>query len=74
MDHISHMICEQFEAAEAEKIYGNMIEHIEKVVIIKALEHSCGNQIVAARLLGLHRNTLHNKIKKFRIDVGRFKK
>ncbi|MFH1857892.1 MAG: helix-turn-helix domain-containing protein [Candidatus Omnitrophota bacterium] len=44
------------------------------MLIEKALKFSFGNQIMASRLLGLNRNTLHTKIKKFNIDVWRFKK
>ena len=50
------------------------MDRIEKMAVIKALERSEGNQIMAAKILGVHRNTLSNKIKKFNIDVGSFKR
>ena len=43
------------------------------MIIEKILERSDGNQVMAARILGLNRNTLHKKIKKLNIDVQRFK-
>ena len=50
----------------------NLIESVE--LIEKALERSYGNQVMAAKMLGLNRNTLHTKIKKFYIDIRRFKR
>lgn len=55
-------------------LYADMVGRVEKAVIIKALQYSYGNQVEAAKILGVHRNTLHNKIKKFHIDVISFKK
>jgi len=74
MGNISDILYEKFEPVNADKIYGNMITYIEKIVIKEVLERTNGNQLAAAKRLGLHRNTLHNKIKKFKIDVRRFKK
>jgi DNA-binding protein Fis len=68
------MIDRDLYAVDVEKTYGNMMNHVEKIVIAKALEFSGGNQVAAAKLLGIHRNTLYNKIKKLNIDVGRFKR
>lgn len=73
MDDVSNIIDEQFYNINNGRVYGNIIDHIEKMIIIKALERSYGNKIAAARILGLHRNTLSNKIKKLNIDAGRFK-
>lgn len=54
-------------------IYSAVIEEIEKALIEAALEGSSGNKIAAAKILGIHRNTLHMKVKKLRINVDRFK-
>jgi len=67
-------IDEQFYTINIGQSYGNIINDIERIAIMRALERSCGNQVAAAKILGLHRNTLRNKIKKFNIDVGRYKK
>jgi DNA-binding protein Fis len=71
---MDNIINEYFYTVAAGHIYAHIINHIEKMVIVKALERSYGNQIAAAKLLGLHRNTLNSKIKKLNIDVGRFKR
>lgn len=74
MDNISDIINECFYVPDTGKIYNNIINNIDRIVIIKALERSRGNQIKAAKILGLHRNTLSAKIKKLNIDIWRFKK
>ncbi len=74
MDNISDIVDKNFYAVDTGKVYTSMVNRVEKIVIVKALECSYGNQLEAARILGVHRNTLHNKIKKFNIDVMGFKK
>jgi len=54
-------------------LYKIVVEWVEKPLIELALERTFGNKIKAARLLGINRNTLHCKIKKYSIDVSRFK-
>ena len=56
------------------EIYPKVIADTEKILIEKALERSFGNQIVAAKILGINRNTLHSKIKKLGIEVEKWKK
>ncbi|OGX06312.1 MAG: hypothetical protein A2Z88_03480 [Omnitrophica WOR_2 bacterium GWA2_47_8] len=55
------------------EIYRLAIGKTEQFLIEKALEKTSGNQITAARILGINRNTLRAKIRKFKIDHGRFK-
>jgi DNA-binding protein Fis len=73
MNNMPDIIEKQFYISGKGHIYADIINSIEKSVITKALEQSRGNQLLAARLLGLNRNTLHKKIVQFNIDVGRFK-
>jgi len=74
MDKDRDMIDEYFFTATSSQVYDDIINDIEKRVIIKSLELSNGNQLAASKMLGVHRNTLKNKIKKYNIDVGGFKK
>ena len=55
------------------EIYHAVIGGIERSLIEKALEYTSGNQITAARLLGINRNTIRSKIKKLSININRFK-
>ena len=55
------------------EIYENVIKIVEKELIEKALERTGGNQIMAANMLGLNRNTLRTKIKNLDIKIQRFK-
>ena len=45
------------------------IEILEKGMIQGALERSTGNQCAAARLLGIHRNTLQRKMVEYKLAV-----
>jgi DNA-binding NtrC family response regulator len=64
---------ELFMTFEKGEIYDKVIARTEKVLIENALKTSFGNQSIAAKLLGINRNTLHTKIKKMSIEVSRFK-
>jgi len=55
------------------EIYRALIGNAERVLIEKALEKSFGNQLLAAKILGINRNTIRTKISKLNIDVSRFK-
>ena len=50
--------------------YWHFVERLERVVITEALQRSGGNQIQAARLLGINRNTLRRKIVELEIEPG----
>jgi DNA-binding NtrC family response regulator len=43
------------------------LAEVEKMAIIRALQHAKGNKNKAAELLGVHRNTLRNKMKDYHI-------
>jgi Fis family transcriptional regulator len=49
------------------------IEVLEKGMIQGALARSTGNQCAAARLLGIHRNTLQRKMVQFELGTQRGK-
>jgi two-component system nitrogen regulation response regulator GlnG len=53
--------------SEARDLYQKMVSEIERPLIELALERARGNQVHAARILGLNRNTLRKKITEHRI-------
>ncbi|MBM4287034.1 MAG: sigma-54-dependent Fis family transcriptional regulator [Deltaproteobacteria bacterium] len=54
-----------------EKTHANVIDLVEKVLIAKVLEQCGYNQVKAAKLLGISRNTLRHRIKKFHFEASR---
>ena len=54
-------------------LYKSVIEAIEKPLLEHILERTEGNQLKAARILGINRNTMRAKIKKLSIDVDKWK-
>ncbi|MFH1836934.1 MAG: helix-turn-helix domain-containing protein [Candidatus Omnitrophota bacterium] len=71
--HDTEKINDLFLNAGKGKIYNSVITETERMLIGKALERSFGNQSIAAKILGVNRNTLRFKIKRFGIDVNKFK-
>ena len=55
------------------ELYKFLLEIIERSLIEEALLQSDGNQLEAARILGINRNTIHTKIAKLKINVDEFK-
>ena len=64
---------ESFAVYKNGEIYHSVISDTERILIEKALKYTEGNQLNAARMLGINRNTLRSKIRKFKIDQARFK-
>ena len=52
-------------------VYDRVLREVEKPLITIALEATRGNQIKAAHLLGLNRNTLRKKIRDLDIQISR---
>lgn len=55
------------------KIYHTMLDALDRTLIKNTLMITFGNQIKAARLLGINRNTLRAKIKKLGISLDEVK-
>ncbi|MCX5665665.1 MAG: hypothetical protein NT036_01255 [Candidatus Omnitrophica bacterium] len=55
------------------ELYRSVMQSIEKPLIEKTLERTAGNQLKAARILGINRNTIRSKIRKLGIDAKRWK-
>jgi two-component system response regulator AtoC len=49
---------------------GKTLEALEKNHILKVLEETGGNIVRTAKILGIHRMTLYNKLKKYDINVN----
>lgn len=54
-------------------LYKSVLEAIERPLLEQTLERCEGNQLKAARILGINRNTMRAKIKKLNIDVSKWK-
>ncbi len=50
--------------------YWNFVERLERSIITEALVRSGGNQIQAAGLLGINRNTLRKKISELEVELS----
>ena len=50
-------------------LYSRILKEIEYPLIALSLSSSKGNQLKASKLLGINRNTLRTKIKKFKIPT-----
>lgn len=58
-------------ASSSRSLYSTLIQAVERPLIELALRETHGNQIQAAQLLGLNRNTLRKKIVEGKISVKR---
>jgi len=52
-------------------LYGRILHEVEKPLIVATLDITRGNQLRAADILGLNRNTLRKKIRDLNIKAGR---
>ncbi|GBE05874.1 MAG TPA: hypothetical protein ENG95_01810 [Nitrospirae bacterium] len=50
-------------------LYETVLPEVERALILMVMKETKGNQIKAAKLLGINRNTLRSKIKKLKIKV-----
>ena len=50
-------------------VYDMMLKNVEKPMIEVVLHHAEGNQMVAAKWLGINRNTLRKKIEHLKIKM-----
>ena len=58
-------------ASSARNLHASLVQAVERPLIQHALRETNGNQIQAARLLGMHRNTLRKKIAEYRVPMPR---
>ncbi len=58
-------------AANTEALYGESLTLMEREVLTRVLRHTEGNQLQAARILGITRGSLRNKIRTLGINIAR---
>jgi DNA-binding protein Fis len=54
---------------ERSNLYDSVISEVEKSLISIILKETEGNQLRAAKALGINRNTLRSKIKEYKIHI-----
>jgi DNA-binding NtrC family response regulator len=57
--------------AKSEKLHHELLAHIERHLIVRVMQHTDGNQVQAARILGIDRGSLRSKIQSLDIVVER---
>jgi two-component system response regulator AtoC len=55
----------------AENLYAMTLEQMERELLIRVLRHTNGNQLQAAKVLGIARGSLRSKIRSLGIGIGR---
>lgn len=50
---------------EVKGLYETVVDRVEKPLFLLTMLHAAGNQLRAARMLGLNRNTLRSRLKKY---------
>ena len=58
-------------ATGTETLYAESLERMEREVILRVLKHTEGNQLQAARILGITRGSLRSKIRALGISIAR---
>jgi DNA-binding protein Fis len=59
---------QQTQDIDTKHLYSLILERVERPLIELTLEHTSGNQLQAAAILGINRNTLRKKITALKID------
>lgn len=57
--------------AGSETVYAESLVRMEREVLVRVLKHTNGNQLQAARILGITRGSLRTKIRTLGISIGR---
>jgi DNA-binding NtrC family response regulator len=51
-------------------VYAETHRHVDRLLLVRALEHTAGNQRDAARLLGISRQTLRSRLRSLELSVN----
>jgi DNA-binding NtrC family response regulator len=57
--------------AGGEGLYEETLRRMERVLLVRVLQHTGGNQLQAARILGITRGSLRTKLRELGITIGR---
>ena len=57
--------------SEPKHVYHLVIDEVESIVLKRILDYADKNQVQAAKILGISRNTLHRKLKQYRIRAAK---
>jgi two-component system nitrogen regulation response regulator GlnG len=68
LKQLEHFIDESLESG-AEDIYADSLAQLEKYLFTRVLNHTGGNQSQAAKMLGITRGSLRNKIRTLKISI-----
>ena len=69
--HLNNYFSGHGQALPPNGLYDRVLREVERPLIELSLEATRGNQVRAAELLGINRNTLRKKIRELGIDVLR---
>jgi len=58
-------------SAGSEDLYAEAVRRLERLLVTKVLQHTAGNQVQAARILGITRGSLRNKVRELSITISR---
>jgi two-component system nitrogen regulation response regulator GlnG len=58
-------------AEGSETLYAESVERMERELLVRVLRHTGGNQVQTARILGITRGSVRNKIKQLGITLSR---
>jgi len=64
-DSLQEWIFNEIQSSSSEKVFDDLINRMEKEIVLKSLRHTDNNRTRAAKLLGLSRPTLQSKIEKY---------
>jgi two-component system nitrogen regulation response regulator GlnG len=69
-ESLEHLIDEKLRLP-AENLYQDCLRWMEKTLLTKVLQHTGGNQVQAAHILGITRGSLRNKLRDLGIIISR---
>lgn len=67
-ERVADLVWELLRLADDQQVHANVIEMIEETLIARVLEQCAYNQVHTARVLGISRNTLRHRIKKYGLE------